>query len=677
MKKMRIPLLLLICFILYLLGTRIYLSRNVLSGNYIYFKAEELFSDGKEPLGELISDVEQTIKIERSTSALDLLFATYARENSGILKINISDLETGTIYYDDDIDIHAMQDNTYIRLSFYNTITLNDNENKYLSVKIAAPESNDGNAVTIWGSINDKYADGSLSINGEEIQSDIAFALIEQNKVLTILMVAVISIICIMIAFVAYYLLFCKHSPPDKLILFLGISLGLFSLLINPPGSIPDEIAHIHTSYLWSNSIMGLDSHKSNNATSSNDVYTIWDSYRRSGDFEKKDVKNLFSSTPSLRTYVDIIENWNWISLNEDARSTESRFFRVNGSLAQYLITATGITVARVLSVGFFPLLYLGGLFNLAFFVFAVHWAIKRTPIGKNAMMIIAILPMVVHLSPSYSYDSPILALSFMFIAQIMWLTYGDYGYVKNGDIIITAIIVIFLFPCKVIAYLPLMFLMLLIPKSKFRNKRSKMLFFLGITIVSLISILFNNWSTARNFLYAKEGAWNNRLGDTGYTFGWIFENPLRFLTIFWNTAREFIGYYLNTMIGSKLNWLNTPVSDVAIFTMILCLFAISIREESDKYIITNKQKIIVIFSCMLCCLFIGTGMLLWETSFGDSKIAGIQGRYFLPILPALMYVIRPRHIVSGNGIWRKITMLAVCSELMVLMDNFVTIIAR
>ena len=85
---------------------------------------------------------------------------------------------------------------------------------------------------------------------------------------------------------------------------------------------------------------------------------------------------------------------------------------------------ALGMALVRAMDWGTLPLLYLGRLCNLVFFVFMTWLAMKRLPFGKEVLFGTALLPMTLHLSSSFSYDAMIMGCMFYFTAVCLDLAY-------------------------------------------------------------------------------------------------------------------------------------------------------------------------------------------------------------------------------------------------------------
>lgn len=65
-------------------------------------------------------------------------------------------------------------------------------------------------------------------------------------------------------------------------------------------------------------------------------------------------------------------------------------------------------------------------------------------------------------------------------------------------------------------------------------------------------------------------------------------------------------------------------------------MLVVSIRSESEKYEITKIQKGILGGTSLLIAGGIVAGLMFGWTLKDSVAVEGIQGRYFLPVLPAL-----------------------------------------
>jgi len=133
-------------------------------------------SQFSQPVGEIYGShtVGQTfVSHQARLSGVDVLLATYARENTQLLMFhlksspsNADDIVTITV------DAMAIKDNTYHQFSFS---PLPDSRDKSYYFLLESPQSVPGNAITIWHSPYDAYAEGELYINGQKQEGDLAF----------------------------------------------------------------------------------------------------------------------------------------------------------------------------------------------------------------------------------------------------------------------------------------------------------------------------------------------------------------------------------------------------------------------------------------------------------------------------------------------------------------------
>ena len=141
------------------------------------------------------------------------------------------------------------------------------------------------------------------------------------------------------------------------------------------------------------------------------------------------------------------------------------------------LPSALGIVLATLLNLGSYPLFYLGRFFNLLMFAALAYFAVRITPVGKNAMMVAGLLPMTLHLASSYSYDAGIMGLAFLLTGMCLRAVYGE-GLMSRREKAGIVVVAVLLAPCKVV-YTVIVLLVILIPrKHGSKPSRSDVLYF-------------------------------------------------------------------------------------------------------------------------------------------------------------------------------------------------------
>lgn len=462
---------------------------------------------------------------------------------------------------------------------------------------------------------------------------------------------AAVSAAALLLTGVGYTLVFVKRMPLHRLVLVLGFAFGALSCLINTPGSIPDEPAHTSNIYLWSNRLLFLPEKQANEQT--NPVYREVNSFMRREDLPSE--QSLLRHETTAGSYRDILRRTNWFySANE--RELVSAELRDNSvTPIVYLPAIIGFTIARLLSLGYYPMLMIGRLCMLAFYVFAASWAIKKIPVGKMALFLTALLPMSLHLAASLSYDAVILALSMMAFSYITYLAYGEVEKVRRKEILTMLVLAVLLAPCKVGVYLPVLLLLLLVPNVKFGGGKQKNRFFLLVLLASAVSCVLMNLPAFS--LGAQSTRILNDQGETLITSGWALRHPVEVLKMMLTTVKRELFLWIRGAIGNSLSWFTIHIRDWVVFGFGLCLlFAILKEEGAEPITPTLKQRLLLLVPVILCGMMFLFGMLVWWTPQGATVIEGVQGRYFIPMIPLVLFAV-PQfslklHLKSGEKVF-------------------------
>ena len=139
--------------------------------------------------------------------------------------------------------------------------------------------------------------------------------------------------------------------------------------------------------------------------------------------------------------------------------------------------------------------------------------------------------------------------------------------------------------------------------------------------------------------MIAKNYLGNTRAGgDTAEKIQFIFQNPGRYLYIldkmFWKNEEGFI----QEMIGSKLGSLNITVNATLILFIMMLFFKVYYKEkgrrEKPDYL---AESVMLILSLGIVLLIAASLYLQWtDIAASTYSIEGLQGRYFLPVLPLI-----------------------------------------
>lgn len=439
--------------------------------------------------------------------------------------------------------------------------------------------------------------------------------------------------------------LWIKRETPSWLFPAVLIILGIFYMLVLTPFSAPDESAHFTSAYRLSNQLMGkkpvadrdflLTADEAEKERISRGANVLV----REGD----DQTGLFTSVGQA-TYKFVLENL--FSKDRSQGVTVRYEIPVNTNPVVYLPQAMGITLARLLHFGYIPLVYTGRLFNLLAFAFMAALAVRLIPFKKELLMAVSCLPMTLHLAASFSYDSAFIGLSMLFISWCFYLAY-EKETVTIADTVLLGLFLVLLEPGKIV-YLPLSGICLLIPAYKFGTRKRYLISAAFVLLSMLLAVFFVNrvvlsvWSVQTESYVGWSGA-------TGYTLTDIIHQPYDMFRVYYETFVTQFDYYLTTMLGGYLGNLDPDLAVPGFCLAILwyALFASAIRREGEKAPVTGGQKIWILILVFLSVCLVLTSMFLGWSPRDLGYITGVQGRYFIPLLPLTLLFLFDRRLVT------------------------------
>ena len=281
-----------------------------------------------------------------------------------------------------------------------------------------------------------------------------------------------------------------------------------------------------------------------------------------------------------------------------------------------------------------------GRLFNLLAFAGMAWLAVRIMPFKKEMFMAVSLLPMTLHLAASLSYDTSLIGLSLLFFAWCFYLAY-EKKQIGIRDTVILGLLLVLLEPCKIV-YLPLAGICLLIPASKFGEKKRYWISVAAVIGVMALAIFLINNVVLSAWIQDTENIISWEGGSAGYTIQDILKEPYQAFLIYYETLVTQLDYYQATMLGGYLGNLdpNLTVPYFCLYLLWGILIVSSVRRAEDYTPFKPGQKVWIAVLTLLSFCLVLTSMLLGWTPKGFTYIAGIQGRYFLPILPLILLLI-------------------------------------
>lgn len=402
---------------------------------------------------------------------------------------------------------------------------------------------------------------------------------------------------------------------------------GLFFTFAFTPGSVPDETFHYWSSCYYSNLILGgeIDSENTMLEMRQTDA-DLYIENELSADMYSKTIASLGETSDNNETTMVLV--------SPGALNSAQNPFYIK------LPSVLGICLGRLAGFDAVVTFYLGRILNFILFAALALMAIRLTPVGKNGLKVICLLPMTLHICASYSYDAGTIGLSFLSIALLLRLWMNE-NQASNKLLSLIVILQILLVPCKLV-YCASLLIGLFAPRRCFVSRKQMLIFKIGICAGVLLLFVLTKLSSISSMAAGPSTGLDQRGDEFGhfYTLQSALVDPVATIGLFLGSMLLTGDFYAQTLVGGSLGWFqNTIVApSYIVFAYLAILFLSYIRCDSDQErCVEGRLRVLYLVVPLLAWLAVMVSMYLGWTFDTEPVILGIQGRYFLPVLPLFM----------------------------------------
>ena len=591
------------------------------------------------------SEVTQTITAKGDFLGFELDFSAVDDTYNGHVQVSLVDLETGSTVYQKTLKVTDLGDDSVE--PFYLDQPILGAEGRTYSIVVRTDGQLDKkDRISLGSSSVDTYDGGRCYIDGVKTDGDLHFKEYGSDNLFLLPLYWGFVFFILAAYLILTYFLLLRRLRPQHMFVVCVLSIGALYIFLMTPLSIPDEPAHYDTTYRYSNLLMM----KGDAPQEDGNDYIL---------SRASDVKFLqqFTINPALTEYSFI--NRHIADHTDDNTLVASKAQFVKTTPYVYFPATLGITFARLLNLSSGAVFYAGRICNLLFFAFAGFLAIRKIPFGKMILFAVGLLPMTMQQVSSYSYDAVVFGLAFMFISYSLYAAFGNED-LRRSDIIILCILGAFLAPAKAV-YVCLCFLVFLIPKERFEPLKTKSVkhrkakCIAAILGSSALSFLFFN---LMNIITSYVKIETNVLSYgtvPGYTASYLLSHPGRLFMIIRLTLLNNSSYYLESMLGKFLGWLILEVPSIYMYAFFGFLILAAIKIEHEPVFLTNRRKVLLAGIVGSVFALVCAAMLLSFTPMTENSVLGVQGRYFLPVLPLALLFFRNDRIVIKKSMTQLI----------------------
>lgn len=426
----------------------------------------------------------------------------------------------------------------------------------------------------------------------------------------------------------------------NAIFLLCLIGAGLLCIFIIGPIKAPDEKTHYLISYWYSNHILGNFQDGLPMRVTDKVFFEQWS--QEYGEYAGQFFM-LASGDPSSDTSIDLYRDQYVVS-------------PLTYSPQAYFASALGLSLGRLIGLGGVGAYYAGRVFQFAAFAACSYVALRNTPIGKPVFAIIPLFPLVLEQAASFSYDAPIIGMASILTAFCFKAVF-EKGQQSKSTLITIAVFSFLLVPCKVV-YSVISLLVFAIPLKSFSSKRFAHAFKAGVILVCLVTFALTRLAGVAAMATAgttgADGeAWR------GYSLGDFVGDPFLLIELLVNTFFSYTNQYVLQLCNTSLGALNLTSENAIFFGIAYFLvLAFGLLGKSRDIHASTALKAICMGAFIAATLAIAASLLVGWTFYGSTRIEGIQGRYFYP----LVFLLIPLFVnsrFSDNSINGKA--LAIC----------------
>jgi|GEM_PF-5022061 membrane protein, related to actinobacillus protein (1944168) len=542
-------------------------------------------------------------------TSIKIKVGTYTRENNDIIKFVLYDKNNKNLR-EKLIDTSKLKDNDDYEIKFKN---LKDSKDKDYYFKLISLKGTATNTITVY-SQNDS--------------NDIFFQLGYANLKMKLILWGLCLIFPIIYLLSYFFLKKSMDIKKEKKFLYVVFIYGIMGIFLFLPLQAPDELVHFLRAYSISK---GQFVPKRVDSKDVGELPVSLEEFIKDSGFYE------VASHPDNKVNLLNFRKINKIKVNKE----KTQNFKLEGAAIinpiSYIPQSIGIKIGESLNLPLYFVYYLGRIFNFFTWILLVYSAIKISPPKlKNMFFIFSLLPISIQQAMSYSTDALINGFSFLFVAAVFRLYLDNEEKVNIKYRILLFLGVFFPTSIKVVYFLFIIFILLL--SKKFSSRKDCLITFFFIFSLTL----------AFNIFWSKLSP-SNPARNISLQIEYLKENPIEYLKTLYITSKILSQYYVESYIGT-LGWLDTRIPYLLMCSYIILIM---INIYSNNIISRNDLKAKFTISIYLILSYIGilTALYIGWSEVGLEYVDGVQGRYFVPVIPLLYILLSKRRIFVKKDI--------------------------
>ena len=436
--------------------------------------------------------------------------------------------------------------------------------------------------------------------------------------------------------YLLYLFLTNKEWSFTRVYLILAIGWCVTMELVMPPISGADEVHHFYSAYHASNIMMGIKDNDIDNQTGD------WVQDQSYFLMRAEDFNGLVQVDVTFPDQYRILADGDWFHTTDD---TNVAINVAPVSSYRYIFSGIGITIARMLNWGYSGVLFMGRFMNSLSMIVIGWLCVRLIPVGKTQVISFALMPTVLELCCSYSYDNMSILFSLLLLSLCLYFGCRD-GRLKAIDLFFIAVAFAVLIPNKVVYATFIIWIFAISFKKWWAMLLSKdwkdyalLAAFAAVAVVIVKKLVIKYyWLTVRSILWKFEGATIEQDATReSFTAEYIVLHPKETLAFVWDGIKVDFWYNIKHVIGSELGhvqlnaWIPTALTVILLILLLAGLFLVRGKR------IKKWQYVVVALGVLVCITSIFIGCLIRFTPVEGSERVQISYRYLIPAYMALV----------------------------------------
>jgi uncharacterized membrane protein len=400
--------------------------------------------------------------------------------------------------------------------------------------------------------------------------------------------------------------------PFERLYLWVALPVGLLFVFFNPPfGGVPDELQHYYKALAIAQGELGTAASAPREYVELRaDLVTSRKEWTAGG--------NHWPRTDWGRL---------WRALTTRPGTEEVAFTHVVGYAYPIAYLPQALVLRLALLARAPPLLafFCARLATYLCVVLLLHAALRLAPFGRLLFALVALLPETLQQSASLSYDALHLGGLLCFTAYLLALSQRPAPITRSemGVAVGLSLAGTVLKP----GYPLMALLVFLVPRARFRWRASYWGFTLGTVGVSLLALVLGRvWFSAIATYEARE---------PGPQIQYLLSNPIEFLGVLIRSL--FLGFQVLWKGLIFLSGKNSESFPTIVYVFAGLAGAWLLRNQDEVVRLSAFQRSVLLGTALAQGAFVMLTLYLVNTKVGHDAVTGLQGRYFLVLVPPLV----------------------------------------